>query len=381
MESKKTTSTSYYRIVIKIGTNILGGMAGKIDTRFIEQVAAQVEELKKQGRDILIVSSGAIGMGMNELGWKERPKTLPERQALASIGQSRLMHIYDEIFSKHGLRVAQVLLTEYDLRDRSHYLNARNTLLKLLDLGVIPIINENDAVAVDELKIGDNDTLSARVASKVGADLLILLTDVDGLYNKNPQKYKDAKIIPVVEKLTDELQSAAEGAFNHYGTGGMATKLLAARMAMGSGVTMYIAHGTRDGILLKVANDEGVGTKFIPNKTAKLSSREKWIAYGTGIVKNYIFVDDGARKALVEKGKSLLPSGIKRIEGTFKPGDVVRVMDLKGQIVARGLVNYSSDDLEKIKGLKSSQIPAVLGHKAYEEAIHRDNLVLLAEKA
>ncbi len=380
MESKKTTLKAYNRIVIKIGTNILGGMAGKIDTRFIDQMAAQVAELRKENKEILIVSSGAIGMGMNELGWKERPKTLPERQALASIGQSRLMHIYDEIFSTYGLRVAQVLLTESDLRDRRHYLNARNTLLKLLELGVIPIINENDTVAVDELKIGDNDTLSARVASKVGADLLILLTDVEGLFDKNPHKNKEARIIPVVDKLTDELQTAAEGAFNHYGTGGMATKLLAARMAMGSGVPMYIAQGTQENILLKITRGDSIGTRFEPNKTAKLSSRERWIAFGTGLVKNLVFIDDGAQRALVEKGKSLLPSGIKKVEGSFKPGDVVRVMDLKGQIIARGLVNYSSEDLDKIKGLKSSQIPGVLGHKEYEEAIHRDNLVLLAEK-
>lgn len=368
----------YRRMVVKIGTNLLSGVSGKIETGFMDHIARQIALLHQKGIEVLLVTSGAIGAGMNEMGLKERPRTLPDRQAMAAIGQSRLMHVYDEVFSEYNLRVAQVLLTESDLKDRHHYLNARNTLLRLLELKVVPIINENDTVAVDELKIGDNDTLSARVAAKVGADVLVLLTDVEGLYTKNPNQYKDAEIIHQIDKLTPDILALAGKSINQYGTGGMMTKLLAAKAAMSSGVTMYIARGTRENTLLEIAQGDRVGTQFIPNKKLSLSSRERWIAFGSGRTQYRIIIDDGAKKALVEKNKSLLPSGIIKIEGVFKTGDIVQVLDLSGSVIARGLVNYRSDELDQIKGMKTSQISAILKHhKGYDEAIHKDNLVLM----
>jgi glutamate 5-kinase len=367
----------YNRIVIKIGTNLLDCADNVFNRDLVEHLADQIEQLHRQGKQILIVTSGAIGAGMRKLGWKERPKLIPERQALAAVGQSQLMHLYEEIFGKRKLRVAQILLTESDMNDRKRYLNARTTLLRLLDLGVIPIINENDTVAIDELKIGDNDTLSARVASKVEADLLIILTDVDGLFNRDPRKFKHVKIIPVVEKITSELTEFSEGAGSIFGTGGMITKLAAAKIATASGTTMYIANGNQQNILLKAVNNENIGTKFLPQKRRKLTARERWIAYGGTSAGNRIYVDIGAKNALVKLGKSLLPSGIIKVEGTFEPGDVVQIADVDGTEFARGLVNYMTEEIDKIKGLKSSQVQSVLGYKYYDEVIHRDNLVLL----
>ncbi|MDI6783309.1 MAG: glutamate 5-kinase [bacterium] len=367
----------YNRIVIKIGTNLLDSADNVFNRDLVDHLADQIEQLHRQGKQILIVTSGAIGAGMRKLGWKERPKLIPDRQALAAVGQSQLMHLYEEIFGKRKLRVAQVLLTESDMNDRKRYLNARTTLLRLLALGVIPIINENDTVAIEELKIGDNDTLSARVASKVEADLLVILTDVDGLFDRDPRKSKQAKIIHTVEKITAEVIASAEGAGSIVGTGGMVTKLAAAKIATTSGTTMYIVNGNRPNILLKTVRNENIGTKFLPQKRRKLSARERWIAYGGSSAGNRIYVDGGAKNALVKLGKSLLPSGIFKVEGTFEPGDVVQIADADGTEFARGLANYPAEEVQKIKGLKSSQVKSVLGYKYYDEVIHRDNLVLL----
>jgi glutamate 5-kinase len=287
------------------------------------------------------------------------------------------MHLYEEIFRKKQVAVAQVLLTESDMNDRRRYLNARTTLLRLLDLKVIPIINENDTVAVDELKIGDNDTLSARVASKVDADLLVILTDVDGLFDRDPRKSKQAKLIPLVEKVTSELAESAAGAGSILGTGGMVTKLAAARIATASGVTMYIVNGNQPNILLRVTKNESVGTRFLPQKRRKLTARERWIAYGGSSTGNRIRVDIGAKQAILKSGKSLLPSGIIAVEGKFNPGDVVQIADPDGFEFARGLVNYTAEEVNRIKGLKSAQVKSILGYKYYDEVIHRDNLVLL----
>ncbi len=364
----------YKRIVIKIGSRLLSAEKGGLNSTLVNRLARQISQLRHDQVEVLIVSSGAISAGMDELGWEERPKTVPDRQALAAIGQSRLMHLYDEIFRNYKMRVAQILLTEADLKDRRRYLNARNTLLRLLELDVVPIINENDTVAVDELKIGDNDTLSVRVAGKVEADLLILLTDVDGFYAR------DGKIIPIVEHITEELKALAGGTGNELGTGGMVTKLQAAKIAITSGVTLVIANGMAENILYRIAQGDSVGTKFMPDKKKKLSSRDRWIAYGSGVSENRITIDDGAKRALLEKGKSLLPSGIVKIEGSFKPGDVIQILDLQKEEIARGLVNYDTDELNKIKGLKSTQIQVALGHRGYDEAVHRDNLVILVDE-
>ncbi|MFB3897431.1 MAG: glutamate 5-kinase [bacterium] len=367
----------YTRIVIKIGTNLLNGAKNIFNRDLVNHLADQIDQLHHQGKQIIIVTSGAIGAGMRKLEWKERPKLIPDRQALAAVGQSQLMHLYEEIFSARKLHVAQVLLTEGDMNDRQRYLNARNTLLRLLELGVIPIINENDTVAIDELKIGDNDTLSARVASKVEADLLLILTDVEGLFDRDPKKNKQAKIIPVVEKLTDTIMESAAGAGSIFGTGGMVTKLAAAKIATMSGTTMYIINGTVKNIVIRAVKNDTVGTKFIPQRKRKLSARERWIAYGGSSAGNRIYVDSGAKSALTKSGKSLLPSGIVKVEGEFEPGDVVQITDTEGIEFARGLVNYTASELNKIKGLKSSQVKSVLGYKYYDEVVHRDNLVLL----
>ncbi|MCX7919200.1 MAG: glutamate 5-kinase [bacterium] len=367
----------YNRIVIKVGTSLLDSANNVFNRALITHLAEQVRVLQNQGKQILIVTSGAIGAGMRKLGWQERPKLIPDRQALAAIGQSQLMFVYEEIFSQENLMVAQVLLTESDMNNRKRYLNARTTLLRLLDLGVIPIINENDTVAIDELKIGDNDTLSARIASKVDADLLIILTDVDGLYTCDPRKSKQAKIISCVEKITPELNEYAAGPGSIVGTGGMVTKLRAAKIATSAGITMYIANGNKQNIIIKIVNNENVGTKFLPPKSQKLSARKRWIAYGSNSAGNRIYVDNGAKQALVYSGKSLLPSGIIKVEGDFEPGDIVQITDSKGVEFARGLVNYAAAEIEKIKGLKSSQVQSVLGYKYYDEVIHRDNLVIL----
>ena len=373
----KENQKKYQRIIIKIGSRLLSLDKGGLNKAFVNKIAKQISDLHKEGVQVVIVSSGAISAGMNELGWKERPKSVPDRQALAAIGQSKLMHLYEEIFQKYELQVAQVLLTEEDLKNRHRYLNARNTLLRLLEMGIIPIINENDTVAVDELKIGDNDTLSARVASKVEADVLILLTNVDGLYTQNPDKKKGGEIIPVVEKITEEIETMADGVTNVFGTGGMITKIQAAKVAVNSGVTLFIVNGAIQNIINRIYQGENIGTKFISQQNRKLSSRERWIAFGSGNSNNRIVIDDGAKKALVEKGKSLLPSGIVKIEGDFQPGDVVQILDTQKNEIARGLVNYNSEEVNKIKGLKSSQIESALGYKGYDEVVHRDNLVLM----
>lgn len=367
----------YNRIVVKIGTRLLDSENNVFNRDLVSNLADQIELLHQQGKQILIVTSGAIGAGMRKLDWKERPKLIPDRQALAAVGQSQLMHLYEEIFGARKLLVAQVLLIESDMNDRQRYLNARTTLLRLLNLGVIPIINENDTVAIEELKIGDNDTLSARVASKVEADLLVILTDVDGMFDHDPRKFKLAKLIPLVEKITPELVHSAAGAGSIFGTGGMVTKLTAAKIATASGVTMYIVNGKTPNILLRVTRNEQIGTKFLPQKRRKLTARERWIAYGSSTTGNRILIDAGAKTAVLKSGKSLLPSGIVKVEGVFQPGDVVQIADADGIEFARGLVNYTAEEVNQIKGLKSSQVESVLGYKYYDEVIHRDNLVLL----
>jgi len=273
--------------------------------------------------------------------------------------------------------VAQVLLTSDDLAQRQRYLNARNTLLTLLSLGVVPVVNENDTVAVEEIKFGDNDRLSALVASKVEADQLVILTDVDGFFSADPRAEKKVKLIKEIEAITPELEEKASGRGTQRGTGGMVTKLEAARIATASGITMYIVNGNKEKVLKKIWEGENPGTKFLPGK-AKIISRKRWIAFDTRI-EGKVAVDEGAREALLKRGKSLLPSGISRVEGRFSTGACVAVIDMEGKEFARGLTSYSSDEIEKIKGKKTSQIETTLGYKDYDEVIHRDNLVILKE--
>lgn len=363
------------RIVVKVGTSTLTHENGKLNLEIMEKLVRQIANLSNKGEEVILVTSGAIGAGMGKLNLTEKPKNLPQKQALAAIGQGLLIEIYEKFFNEYGKITAQLLLTREDFSDRKRYLNMSYTLSNLLKWGVIPVINENDTVAVEEIKIGDNDTLAALVASLVEADLLIILTDIDGLFDKDPRIYKDAKVIEVVEEFSDDLFKIAGGAGTKRGTGGMYTKIQAAKICYNSGVKMVIANGKIDNVLNRIAAGEKIGTTFLPMKNP-ISSRKIWIAFNAK-VNGFLFVDEGAAKALVKHGKSLLPSGVVKTEGQYDVGDCVAVVDHHGREIARGLVNYSSEEVEKIKGCKTHDIESILGYKYYDEVIHRDNLVVL----
>ncbi len=374
LEERKEYLADCRRIVVKVGSSSLTHPTGKLNLSQIERLVRQLADLHHQGKELVLVSSGAIGAGMGKLGLKSRPKTIPEKQALAAVGQGILLHMYEKMFAEYGQTVAQVLLTREDVADRRRFLNARNALMTLLGYGAIPIINENDTVAVEEIKFGENDTLSALVASLVDADLLILLTDIDGLYTANPKEDPSAQLICEVEEITPEVEKLAGGAGSALGTGGMATKLSAGKIATNSGVGMIIADGSRPNVLLEALSGEPVGTFFTPREY-RLQCRKRWIAFGTP-VQGKIFVDDGAKRAIEHKGKSLLSSGITGVEGSFDLGNVVSITNSLGEEFARGIVNYGSREIEQIKGAHSKDIEKILGHKDYDEVIHRDNLVL-----
>lgn len=367
--------TKAKRIVIKVGTSCLTYENGKLNLNYIERIVRELSDLKNQSREVLLVSSGAIGAGMGKLGMNKKPKTMPEKQAVAAVGQGMLIQVYEKLFSEYGHTAAQVLLTREDLINRQRYVNSRNTLTTLLKLGVIPVINENDTVAVEEIEFGDNDNLSALVASLVDAELLINLSDIDGLYTGDPRCNPDARLISMVENLTPEIQCLAEKTESVFGTGGMKTKLMAAKIAINTGVNMVIANGQKVGVIHEILDGKKVGTLFPPQAKA-LHSRKRWIAFGPTI-KGTLLVDKGAIDALLEKGKSLLPSGIQEVKGDFERGDIVSVMDERGMELARGLVNYSSAELCRIKGFKTSDIMELLGDDGVSEAIHRDNLVII----
>ncbi|MGB9679454.1 MAG: glutamate 5-kinase [Thermoanaerobacteraceae bacterium] len=366
------------RIVIKVGTSTLTYENGKLNLEIMEKLVRQIANLSNKGDQVILVTSGAIGAGMGKLNIKEKPKTIPEKQSLAAIGQGLLIEIYEKFFNEYGKTTAQILLTRDDFSERSRYLNISNALYNLFKLGVIPIINENDTVTVDEIKIGDNDSLGALVASLVEADLLVILTDIDGLYNKNPKQYHDAKIINEISEFSDDLFDIAGGAGTKRGTGGMFTKMQAAKICWNSGVKMVIANGKTDNILNKITKGEKVGTTFLPMKNP-INSRKIWIAFNARI-NGLLFVDEGAVKAITKNGKSLLPGGIIKSEGDYNIGDCVALFDEENREFARGLINYSSKDIEKIKGSKTHDIEKILGFKYYDEVIHRDNLVILKRR-
>ncbi|MBE6112604.1 MAG: glutamate 5-kinase [Peptococcaceae bacterium] len=363
------------KIVVKVGTSTLTHKNGKLNLEQIEKLVRQLSDLRNQGKDVVLVSSGAIGAGMGKLNLEERPKTIPEKQAVAAVGQGILLHIYEKIFSEYGQATAQLLLTKADLEHRQRFLNGRNTLLTLLRLGVIPIVNENDTVAFEEIKFGDNDTLAALVGTLIDADLVILLTDIDGFYDGDPRKNKQAKRISVVEVIDEQIESLAGSVGSKFGSGGMATKITAASIAVNAGIPLMIAHGAEDHIIRRLTNGEDAGTLFLPIEI-KPHLRKKWIAFGSH-VDGRIVVDDGAREALIHKGKSLLPSGIVAVEGSFSAGDVVGIIDANGKEFARGITNYGTQELNRIKGQKSKDICPILGYKDFDEVIHRDNLSLI----
>jgi len=374
--NRKTIFSRARRIVIKVGSAVLTSSDRGLDQNRIERLAADISSIMEQGREVVLVSSGAIAAGLAKLGLKKtRGMPLSLKQAAAAVGQSGLMWAYERTFGEHGNKVAQVLLTREDLSNRTRFLNARNTLQTLLDHEVIPVINENDTVSVDEIKFGDNDNLSSMVVHLTDADLLVILSDIDGLYTADPKLDPSAVLIPLVEKITADVERGAGDAQTLVGTGGMRSKIMTAKKVGAYGVPMVIVNGKKNGVLLSLFEGRDTGTLFLP-KTEKHDSRKQWIAYTAGST-GKIVVDDGAVEALMNKGKSLLPGGIVKIEGSFKIGDCVTCVDRSGSAFARGLVKYASVDLEKIKGLKTSQIQSVLGHKDYDEVIHRDDLVIL----
>jgi glutamate 5-kinase len=365
-------------VVVKIGTSSLTDhTTGDLKLAVIGGLAEELTRLRRLGWQVVLVSSGAVGVGAKRLGMTSRPTALEGKQAAAAVGQGILMSLYDRFFSLLDQPVAQILLTRADLIDRDRYLNIYRTLNELFALGVIPVINENDTVAVEELKFGDNDTLSARVSNLVKATWLILFTDVAGLYSANPHLDPEAQLIAEVGQVSTELDQVVGGkSYAGWGTGGMATKLEAARIAMTGGITMVITDGSIPQNLPKILAGEAIGTKFLPQKDP-MNSRQLWIAYGL-VPQGKLLLDEGAVRAIHTQGKSLLPAGIRAIEGAFKAQSLVELCDLEGKEFARGLVNYSSHDLSKLLGQKSGRIPEILGYEGEAEAVHRDNLVLLA---
>ncbi|MFO0778421.1 MAG: glutamate 5-kinase [Nitrospira sp.] len=372
---RDTVLTQATRIVVKIGSSLIASRADGLRPDRIERLADEIAALKGQGREILIVSSGAIVSGIRKLQLKEYPKHLPVKQAAAAVGQSRLMWAYEKAFERLSIQVAQILLTHQDLEDRRRFLNARHTLSTLIDFGIIPIINENDTVAVDEIRVGDNDTLASEVAHLADADLLVILSDVDGLYTEDPRKNPSATLIPFIPAITDEIEQLAGVSSTFEGTGGMATKLRAAKKVGQYGVSTLILSGERAG-LLTTALTTGTGGSLFLARERRLNSRKHWIAF-TLRPRGRIHLDQGAVDALAQRGKSLLASGIQKIIGPFEAGDPVSCIAPDGKEFAKGLVNVSSELLERMKGLKTAVIQEQFGPQEYEEVIHRDNLVIL----
>jgi glutamate 5-kinase len=364
------------RIVVKVGSNVLTAERG-VNTRVINSLSRQIAKLMDEGREVLLVTSGAMASGQKKIGLDRRPDEIPKRQAIAAVGQPGLMMEYEKAFQKHHKKVAQILLTSDDLSNRKRYLNARNALYTLLSWRIIPIINENDTVAVEEIKFGDNDNLSAMIALLMEADILINLTDINGVFTGDPRQDPDAELIPVIESITKNIEKIAGGIPGALGTGGMLSKIKASRKATGAGIPMIIANGREKDILTKLFSGKPLGTFFVPAK-AKLSSRKCWIGY-TLKPKGKIKIDDGAARAIVNRGKSLLPGGISHVEGDFDVGAPVEVMDGKHNSLGIGLVNYSAADIRKIMGMPSSKISESLGQKTYDEVIHRDNLTIFNE--
>ena len=362
------------RIVVKVGTSTLLYPNGKINLYRIEHLAREISDLASQGREVILVTSGAIGAGMVRMGLSERPDSMQEKQALASVGQVLLMHLYDKFFTEYGQVAGQVLLTKENFANHNQYINARNTLMAMLKSGIIPVINENDAVTVAEVKIGDNDTLSATVAAIVDADVLIILSDIDGVYDANPQTHPEARLLSEIKEITSAVEAMAGGAGSSVGTGGMATKIEAAKIATAAGVTMFIASGGENGMLSRIIAGEDVGTVF-PPKDAHLRARKGWLAFGKRI-SGILVVDEGCVKAL-KRGSSLLAAGILATEGEYSAGSTVRVLTADYQEIARGTIAYDASAVAKIKGRKTSDFTDILDGEIHDEVIHRDNMVLM----
>ena len=364
------------RIVVKVGTSTITYANGKRNFSQIDRLARELSDLQNQGKEMILVSSGAVAVGVDRLGLPAKPSTIPGKQACAAVGQGVLMHTYEKLFADYGQIVAQVLITRTEAIDRHRYTNCRNTFMTLLQQGVIPIVNENDVVALDELKIGDNDNMSALVAGIVDAALVIILSDIDGLYTANPATHPEATLVHTVQEITPEIEASAGGVGSSRGTGGMATKIQAAKAATNSGIQLVIASGTEKNAIPRILQGEEIGTLFVSREN-RLQFRKRWLAFGAKI-QGSIVVDDGCAKAIRKAGGcSILPAGIYQVVGDFQSGSTISVIDKEGHELARGLVHYTAAELEKIKGCKSSDIEGILGHKNYDEVIHRDDLVIL----
>lgn len=368
--------TLYHRLVIKLGTNLITAGKDSLDRRIMAGLVDQVAELHRRGVEVIIVSSGAVAAGKHRLGIKKRRRDIPFRQMLAAVGQSSLMQVYDDLFSAYGITVAQILLTRPDFLNRLGYLNARNTLLALLELRVAPVVNENDVVSVEELEgtvFGDNDNLSAMVANLVDADLLIILSDVAGLHSSDPNQDANAMLIPRIEKVDRSIQDIAGGRCGERGIGGMATKVEAAKLATSSGAAVVIASGQEPQVIRRLSEGEALGTFFSPI-TSRVESRKRWML--SLPAKGKIVVDAGAKTALQKRSKSLLPAGVVQADGVFERGDVVTIVDSQGSSFATGISNYSSTDIAQIKGCRSDRIEGILCYEYGDEVMHRDNLVV-----
>ncbi len=377
-KEKDSEKLTYNRIVVKLGTSLLTGDTNFLSHETMSGLVRQIAGLHKRGCELIVVSSGAIASGKSKLGLPKKVKGIPYKQVCFSVGQSRLMNVYEQLFEPHGITIAQGLLTKPDITDRSGYLNTRNTLLALMELGVICIINENDMVAVDEIreaKFGDNDNLSAMVASMVDADLLLILTEVDGLFTTDPHADPEAKLITTVEHIDSAIEKLAGDTTGSLGRGGMITKIEAARLATDSGVPVIIGNGRVADIIIKIASGQRIGTLFKP-VTGKLDSRDRWMLSGL-CTKGKLIVDIGATDAIKKQKRSLLAAGIKRVEGKFQRGDIVDVYNDGGSHLGAGITNYNSGDIDIIKGMQSQKIATMLSCDYGAEIIHRNNLVIL----
>ena len=369
----KLINHSPNRITVKVGTSSLVSESGALDVGRIRNLAGQLSAIYSQGKELILVSSGAIKAGMDRLGLTDRPRSIAMLQAASAVGQGELMRVYTEVFSSLNMTAAQILLTRDDFRNRGRYLNGRKTMMALLKLGCTPIVNENDTVAVDEIKFGENDTLAALVAACVDSDLLINLSDVDGLYDGDPRKDSGSKLIEEVKEITPQIEALA-GNSGDFGSGGMRSKIEAAKIAVNSGVRMVIADASRENVIVDIVNGKRIGTRFL-SSPIELNHRKRWIAFGDR-PRGSLIINSGAIGMLTDKGKSLLSAGIIACEGDFREGDMVSIINEFGDQIAKGLTNYSCSEINQIMGKRSSEIERILGYKEFDEVIHRDNMVL-----
>jgi len=376
-DQRKTIISKVNRVIIKIGSSVLTDKNGSLSESIFEKLANEISKIRDKKIQVIVVSSGAIASGMKKLDLTERPTEISMKQAIAASGQSTLIRHYEKAFSEFNQNVAQILLTLDGLLDRKRFLNARKTLTTLLGMGIIPIVNENDTVAVEEIMLGDNDNLAAHITSLIEADLLIMLTDIEGLYSKDPRNNEDAEFISLIEHIGADIENTAGDTFGRTTIGGMKTKIEAAKKAAAYGVPTIIANGKNGSILQDIFDGKEVGTLFLPSEQS-LSGRKHWIAF-TLKSAGEIVIDDGAKKAITSSGKSLLPSGIKDVKGHFGVGDSVTCVDENGTQIARGLTSYSADDIRKIMGSKTSDVESLLGYKYSDEVIHRDDLAVITD--